>query len=64
MLLPGQRFDTVGVPPLIDGVSFGALIGDTAFDSNACTARGFLDTRYCYAAALIGARAANHSRLV
>src|SRR3954469_73089 len=29
-----------------------------------CTARGFLDTRYCYAAALIGARAANHSRLV
>src|SRR5215204_3240440 len=34
VLLPGQRFDTVGVPPLIDGVSFGALIGDTAFDSN------------------------------
>ena len=30
----------------------------------ACTARGFLDTRYCYAAALIGASAANHSRLV
>jgi uncharacterized membrane protein len=29
-----------------------------------CTARGFLDTRYCYAAALIGASAANHSRLV
>jgi hypothetical protein len=34
VLLPGQRFDTVGMPPLIDGVSFGALIGDTAFDSN------------------------------
>ena len=34
MLLPGQRFDTVGVPPLIDGLAFGALIGDTAFDSN------------------------------
>jgi transposase len=34
VLLPGQRFDTVGVPPLIDGVSFGALIADTAFDSN------------------------------
>ena len=34
VLLPGQRFDTVGVPPLIDGVPFGALIGDTAFDSN------------------------------
>jgi Ni,Fe-hydrogenase I small subunit len=29
-----------------------------------CPARGFLDTRCCYAAALIGARAANHSRLV
>ena len=34
VLLPGQRFDTVGVPPLIDGVSFGALIADRAFDSN------------------------------
>src|SRR4051795_6776327 len=32
--LPGQRFDTVGVPPLIDGLAFGALIADTAFDSN------------------------------
>ena len=38
VLLPRQRFDTVGVPPLIDGVSFGALIGDTAFDSNALIA--------------------------
>jgi transposase len=35
VLLPGHRFDTVGVPPLIDGVSFGALIADKAFDSNA-----------------------------
>ena len=34
VLLPGHRFDTVGVPPLIDGLSFGALIADTAFDSN------------------------------
>jgi transposase len=34
VLLPGQRFDTVGVPPLIDGITFGALIADTAFDSN------------------------------
>ncbi len=34
VLLPGQRFDTAGVPPLIDGVTFGALIADTAFDSN------------------------------
>lgn len=37
-LLPGHRFDTVGVPPLIDGVSFGALIADKAFDSNAIIA--------------------------
>jgi transposase len=33
-LLPGHRFDTVGVPPLIDGVACGALIADKAFDSN------------------------------
>lgn len=35
VLLPGQRFDTVGVPPLLDGIEFGALIADKAFDSNA-----------------------------
>jgi transposase len=34
VLLPGQRFDTIGVPPLIEGVEFGALIADKAFDSN------------------------------
>jgi len=34
VLLPGQRFDTVGMPPLINGISFGALIADKAFDSN------------------------------
>jgi transposase len=34
VLLPGQRFDTIGVPPLIDGIEFGALIADKAFDSN------------------------------
>jgi transposase len=38
VLLPGQRFDTVGVAPSIDGVSFGALIADKAFDSNAIIA--------------------------
>jgi transposase len=37
-LLPGQRFDTVGVEPLIDGIEFGALLGDKAFDSNAIIA--------------------------
>ena len=34
VLLPGQRYDTVGVAPLIEGVEFGALIADKAFDSN------------------------------
>jgi transposase len=32
VLLPGQRHDTIGVPPLIEGVAFGALLGDRAFD--------------------------------
>ena len=40
VLLPGQRFDTVGVPPLIDGLAFEALI---VFDSNAIIAE--LDAR-------------------
>jgi transposase len=35
VLLPGQRFDTVGVPSLLDGIEFGALLADKAFDSNA-----------------------------
>jgi len=34
VLLPGQRYDTVGVAPLIDGIQFGALIADKAFDAN------------------------------
>jgi transposase len=38
VLLPGHRFDTVGVPPLIDGLAFGGLIADMAFDSNAIIA--------------------------
>src|SRR4051794_40698864 len=38
VLLPGQRFDTVGVPPLIEGLTFEALIADKAFDSNAIIA--------------------------
>ena len=37
-LLPGHRFDTVGVPPLIEGVGFEALIADKAFDSDAVIA--------------------------
>lgn len=38
VLLPGHRFDTLGVPPLIDGLCFDALIADKAFDSNAIIA--------------------------
>ena len=35
VLLPGHRFDTVGVAPLIKGIEFGALIADKdLFDSN------------------------------
>ena len=34
VLLPGQRHDTIGVPPLIEGVAFGALLGDKAFDAD------------------------------
>jgi transposase len=35
VLLPGHRFDTVGMAPLIGGLHFEALIADMAFDSNA-----------------------------
>ena len=34
VLLPGQRFDTVGIAPLLAGVEFGALLADKAFDSD------------------------------
>ena len=34
VLLPGQRHDTVGVRPLIEGVAFGALLGDKASDAD------------------------------
>ena len=39
VLLPAQRFDTVGLPPLIEGLAFGALIADMAFDSNTMPSR-------------------------
>ena len=38
VLLPGQRFDTVGVEPLIQDIDFGGLIADKAFDSNSIIA--------------------------
>lgn len=34
VLLPGNRYDTVGVAPLIKGLSFDALLADKAFDAN------------------------------
>ena len=34
VLLPGHRFATVGVAPLIQDLEFGALIADKAFASN------------------------------
>ena len=37
-LLPGQRYDSVKVPPLTDGIAFDGLIADKAFDSNALVA--------------------------
>ena len=37
-LLPGNRYDTIGLPPLIAGLEFDALIADKAFDSNAIIA--------------------------
>ena len=33
-LLPGNRYDTIGVEPLIRGVKFDAILADKAFDAN------------------------------
>jgi transposase len=43
ILLPGQRHDSVGVDPLLDGIAIEALIADKAFDNNAI--RKTLDDR-------------------
>jgi transposase len=34
VLLPGQRHDSKGVAPLIEGLTFGAFLGDKAFDND------------------------------
>jgi transposase len=34
VLLPGQRYDTVGLPPLVEGMAFEAFIADKAFDAD------------------------------
>jgi transposase len=33
-LRPGNRHDTIGVAPLIEGIEFGAFLGVKAFDAN------------------------------
>jgi transposase len=33
-LMPGQRHDSKGVMPLLAGLSFGAFLGDKAFDND------------------------------
>jgi transposase len=33
-LLPGNRYDTIGVAPLIEDIDFGAILADKAFDAN------------------------------
>jgi transposase len=43
VLLPGQRHDLLGVPPLVEDIAFGALLGDKAFDAD--WLRADLDTR-------------------
>src|SRR3954451_12589070 len=59
VLLPGQHHDTVGVPPLIEGIAFGALLGDKAFDAD--WLRAELDDRG--AAAVIPPKANRKARL-
>ena len=38
ILLPGQRHDSVGVAPVLDGIEVSALLADKACDSNAIRA--------------------------
>ena len=42
-LFPGQRHDSVGADPLLDGIEIGALIADKGFDNDAL--RQELDVR-------------------
>src|SRR4029453_9220112 len=58
VLLPGQRHDTIGVPPLIAGLDFNALLGDKAFDVD--WIRADLDARG--AAAVIPPKASRKGR--
>ncbi len=35
ILLPGQRHDSIGAEPILQGLDFDALLADKAFDNNA-----------------------------
>ena len=35
ILLPGQRHDSIGAEPILQGLDFEALLADKAFDNNA-----------------------------
>ena len=59
VLLPGQRHDTVGVRPLIEGVAFGAPLGGKACDAD--WLRAALDDRA--AAAVIPPKANRRAAL-
>ena len=47
-LMPGQRFDSVDVPPLIDGLEFDAFIADKtdkSFSAIICLAAAVIHSR-------------------
>jgi len=54
VLLPDQRHDTIGVPPLVEGVALGALLGGKAFDAD--WLRAELDARGAVAGVPPGAK--------
>ena len=56
---PGQRHGTIGVPPLVEDLGFGALLGDEAFDVDRLRAE--LDARG--AAAVIPPKASRKDEL-
>jgi hypothetical protein len=61
--LPGQRYNTLGVLPVIEGIPFDALIRDKAFDADWVTAAMRADkTDQSFAANIYLAAAVIHSR--
>ena len=45
LLLPGQRHDSVGAEPLLDGIEIGALIADKGFDNDVLPVVRLLSSR-------------------